>query len=177
MRGWLPVFAGAPLPAHGHSDELSYVEHRSRDGRRHPGYRCCGTTDVSAETRSSAAGVHRVPAANRPAPSLAQSEGVWLSLARVSRLVTLRRPPSPGCSTVPAPPLRSSERPRHQRDQYRVELPRVEHGTKPSAHAPAAPRGALLYPRPSREELEGRFLGLMADLDPKGEGDNSMPGK
>jgi hypothetical protein len=22
-----------------------------------------------------------------------------------------------------------------------------------------------------------RFLGLMADLDPKGEGDNSMPGK
>ena len=28
----------------------------------------------------------------------------------------------------------------------------------------------------SREELEGRFLGLMADLDPKGEGDNSMPG-
>ena len=27
------------------------------------------------------------------------------------------------------------------------------------------------------EELEGRFLGLMADLDPKGEGDNSMPEK
>ena len=40
----------------------------------------------------------------------------------------------------------------------------------------AAPRGALLYPRRSREELGGRFLGLMADLDPKGEGDNSMPG-
>ena len=31
----------------------------------------------------------------------------------------------------------------------------------------AAPRGALSYPRYSREELEGRFLGLMADLDPK----------
>ena len=31
-----------------------------------------------------------------------------------------------------------------------------------------APRGALLYPRSSREELEGRFLGLMAYLDPKG---------
>jgi hypothetical protein len=30
-----------------------------------------------------------------------------------------------------------------------------------------APRGALLYPRCSREELGGRFLGLMAYLDPK----------
>ena len=30
-----------------------------------------------------------------------------------------------------------------------------------------APRGALSYPRRSREELEGRFLGLMAYLDPK----------
>ena len=30
-----------------------------------------------------------------------------------------------------------------------------------------APRGALSYPRCSREELEGRFLGLMANLDPK----------
>jgi hypothetical protein len=40
-----------------------------------------------------------------------------------------------------------------------------------------APRGALLYPQRSWEELEGRFLGLMADLDPKGEGDKSMPGK
>ena len=29
-----------------------------------------------------------------------------------------------------------------------------------------APRGALPYPRRSREELEGRFLGLMAYLDP-----------
>jgi hypothetical protein len=38
----------------------------------------------------------------------------------------------------------------------------------------AAPRGALLYPRHSREELGGRFLGLMAYLDPKGEGDQSM---
>ena len=45
------------------------------------------------------------------------------------------------------------------------------------AHAAAAPRGALLYPRLSREGLEGRFLGLMADLDGKPEGDNSMPGK
>ena len=38
-----------------------------------------------------------------------------------------------------------------------------------------APRGALLYPRFSREGLGGRFLGLMAYLDPKGEGDKSMP--
>jgi hypothetical protein len=30
-----------------------------------------------------------------------------------------------------------------------------------------APRGALSYPRRSREELEGRFLGLMANLEPK----------
>jgi hypothetical protein len=45
------------------------------------------------------------------------------------------------------------------------------------SHAAAAPRGALLYPRLSREGLEGRFLGLMADLDGKPEGDNSMPGK
>jgi len=30
-----------------------------------------------------------------------------------------------------------------------------------------APRGALLYPRFSREELEGRFLGLMPYLEPK----------
>jgi hypothetical protein len=43
--------------------------------------------------------------------------------------------------------------------------------------AAAAPRGALLYPRRSREGLEGRFLGLMAYLDGKPEGDNSMPGK
>jgi Domain of unknown function (DUF4277) len=39
-----------------------------------------------------------------------------------------------------------------------------------------APRGALLYTRRSREEFGGRFLGLMAYLDPKGEGNNSMPG-
>ena len=31
-----------------------------------------------------------------------------------------------------------------------------------------APRGAPSYPRFSREELGGRFLGLMAYLDPKG---------
>ena len=30
-----------------------------------------------------------------------------------------------------------------------------------------APRGALSYSRRSREKLEGRFLGLMAYLDPK----------
>ena len=38
-----------------------------------------------------------------------------------------------------------------------------------------APRGALLHPRHSREELEGRVLvlGLMADLDPKGKRDKS----
>jgi hypothetical protein len=40
-----------------------------------------------------------------------------------------------------------------------------------------APRGALLYPRRSREELEGMFLGQMAYPDPKGERNSSMPGK
>ena len=42
------------------------------------------------------------------------------------------------------------------------------------SHAAAAPRGVLLYPRLSREELEGRFLGLMAYLDGKPEGDNEV---
>jgi hypothetical protein len=40
-----------------------------------------------------------------------------------------------------------------------------------------SPRGALLYPRRSREELEGRFLGPMTYPDPKGERNNSMSGK
>jgi N-terminal domain of reverse transcriptase len=39
-----------------------------------------------------------------------------------------------------------------------------------------APRGALSYPRLSREEFEGRFLGLMPYLELKGEGNNSMAG-
>jgi hypothetical protein len=40
-------------------------------------------------------------------------------------------------------------------------------GTLRNLQKLTAPRGALSYPRCSREELEGRFLGLMADLDPK----------
>jgi hypothetical protein len=40
----------------------------------------------------------------------------------------------------------------------------------------SAPRGALSYPSRSEEELRGTFLGLMAYLEPKGKGDNSMPG-
>ena len=40
----------------------------------------------------------------------------------------------------------------------------------------SAPRGALLYPRLSREEFEGRFLGLMPYLELKGEGNHSMAG-
>ena len=40
-----------------------------------------------------------------------------------------------------------------------------------------APRVAsLLYPRLSREEFEGRFLGLMPYLELKGEGNRSMAG-
>ncbi len=44
-----------------------------------------------------------------------------------------------------------------------------------SRSRPSAPRGALLYPRLSREELEGRFLGPMAYPDLKSERDSSMP--
>ena len=40
----------------------------------------------------------------------------------------------------------------------------------------SAPRGALSYPRFSREEFEGRFLGLMPYLELKGEGNRSMAG-
>ncbi len=40
-------------------------------------------------------------------------------------------------------------------------------GTLRNLQKLTAPRGALSYPRCSREELEGRFLGPMADLDPK----------
>jgi hypothetical protein len=40
----------------------------------------------------------------------------------------------------------------------------------------SAPRGASSYPRHSREKLGRRFLGPMAHLDPKGDGDSSMPG-
>ena len=34
-----------------------------------------------------------------------------------------------------------------------------------------------MYPRRSREELEGRFLGRLVYLDAKARGDKSMPGK
>jgi hypothetical protein len=40
-----------------------------------------------------------------------------------------------------------------------------------------ASRSASPYPRCSREELGGRFLGLMAYLESKDEGDNSLPEK
>jgi hypothetical protein len=49
--------------------------------------------------------------------------------------------------------------------------------TRPRCCAGSAPRGALSYLQFSWEGLEGTFLGLMAYLDPKGEGDESMPGK
>jgi hypothetical protein len=41
----------------------------------------------------------------------------------------------------------------------------------------AAPRGALSYPRLSREKLGGMFLGPMTYLDLKSEGNRSMSGK
>ncbi len=42
-----------------------------------------------------------------------------------------------------------------------------DRATARSLQKMTAPRGDLSYPRRSREELEGRFLGLMANLDPK----------
>jgi hypothetical protein len=40
-----------------------------------------------------------------------------------------------------------------------------------------APRGASLYSQHSWEELEGRFLGLMAHLNAKARGNHSLPEK
>jgi len=54
-EGGHPSLLARHYRPHGHSDELSHVEHRSRGGRRHLEYQCRGTADVSAETRSSAA--------------------------------------------------------------------------------------------------------------------------
>ena len=51
----------------------------------------------------------------------------------------------------------------------------LRRGNAGSNTAAGAPRGASLYPQLSWEGLGGRFLGPMAYLDPKGEGDNSMP--
>jgi hypothetical protein len=49
--------------------------------------------------------------------------------------------------------------------------------TRQAAYDLHAPRGALLYPQRSWEELEGRFLGPMAYLDAKARGNNSLPEK
>lgn len=49
--------------------------------------------------------------------------------------------------------------------------------TRQAAYDLHAPRGALLYPQRSWEELEGRFLGPMAHLDAKARGNSSLPEK
>jgi len=71
-----------------------------------------------------------------------------------------------------------SQRGTRGRNGLETELHRLgvlQKNSRPSHRPPAArsngssaPRGALSYPRHSREELGGRFLGLMAYLDPKG---------
>jgi transposase len=53
----------------------------------------------------------------------------------------------------------------------------TEGGKQRTDSTHAAPRGALSYPRFSREKLGGRFLGLMTYLDLKSEGKRSMSGK
>jgi hypothetical protein len=72
---------------------------------------------------------------------------------------------------------------RHQEEQVRRLRGRifkaVQDGDWPTVRSLqklTAPRGALSYPRLSREEFEGRFLGLMPYLELKGEGNRSMVG-
>ncbi|TCJ31276.1 reverse transcriptase N-terminal domain-containing protein [Parafrankia sp. BMG5.11] len=67
---------------------------------------------------------------------------------------------------------------RHQNEQVRRLRQRIFKATRDGDRKKVrnlqkltAPRGARSYPRFSREELEGRFLGLMAYLDPKGVGE------
>ena len=60
----------------------------------------------------------------------------------------------------------------------RKEKDSTNHLEHRSINHPAGPKYLKdLALRLSREGLGGRFLGLMADLDGKPEGDNSMPGK
>ena len=58
-----------------------------------------------------------------------------------------------------------------------VRRPAARARRRPSRPTSNAPRGALLYPRRSREGLGGGSLGLMAYRDPKGERDKRMPEK
>jgi hypothetical protein len=58
---------------------------------------------------------------------------------------------------------------------WRVFAPRDGDGPAKWSLWVSAPRGALSYPSRSEEELRGTFVGPMAYLEPKGEGDSSMP--
>ena len=60
-----------------------------------------------------------------------------------------------------------------------TQLDRALATTNPAAFTPDldAPRGASSYPQHSWEELGGRFLDLMADLESKDEGNSSLPEK
>ncbi|MGB8386041.1 MAG: hypothetical protein WCG47_33200, partial [Dermatophilaceae bacterium] len=53
----------------------------------------------------------------------------------------------------------------------------VSRGIPRAVNNLGAPRGASSYPQHSWEELEGRFLDLMAYLDSKGKGDSRLPEK
>jgi hypothetical protein len=99
--------------------------------------------------------------------------GNVLQLGKVNRLLLAelarRTPLLPGKDTVAFADIDSM--------QKRIYGRQKQGGAFGHTKIQAAPRGVLSYPRCSREKLGGRFLGLMAYLDPKGEGDNSMPGK
>jgi GNAT superfamily N-acetyltransferase len=71
-------------------------------------------------------------------------------------------------------------RPDRQGQGIGTALLHAHHAVLEDQHIPAyleasAPRGAVLYRPHSGQEWEEIFLDLMADLNPKGEGDNSMP--
>jgi hypothetical protein len=98
--------------------------------------------------------------------------------------IAARRPPAapdPAASTAPSQ-ADTADRPRPAPDRHAARgaitvAARTHYSKSLRFQGIGAPRGASSYPRRSREELGGRFLGPMAYLEPKGEGNNSMPGK
>src|SRR5437016_8960359 len=99
----------------------------------------------------------------RPSPRLPRR-----TAARYTRMCT---EPMLACPALPGESLRGHHAPNIAScsvspDRKRDRLPSLYiYASQPCAemlaHAAAAPRGALLYPRLSREGLGGRFLGLM----------------
>ncbi len=108
----------------------------------------------------------------------------WARTAPVSGMAVARRPANgPEDQPRDAPVQWEKVGWRAQEEQVRRLRQRIfkasQEGDWPKARnlqKLTAPRGALLYPRLSREEFEGRFLDLMPYLELKGEGNHSMAG-